>query len=211
MKESKVFCIGFQKTGTTSLNAALARLGYRVASVFGRDLPLDELRRSYIARGLEIARRCDAVEDMPWPLMFRELDAEFPGSKFILTWRETDRWLASIVDHFGPHPDVMQQLTYGEDAAAPLGSEARYAEVYDRHNAEARAHFRERPGDLLEINFSHGAGWRELCGFLGASAPDEPFPRVNSLAHRRSVGQRIRRRLNMMGLPVSALNRPPRA
>lgn len=207
---TKVFCIGFQKTGTTTLNAALSELGYRVTSVFGRGVPLEELRRSYVAQGLEIARAHDAVEDMPWPLMFRELDAEFPGSKFILTWRETDRWLASICDHFGPHPDILQQLTYGADAAAPVGSEARYAQVYDAHNAAVRAWFADRPDDLLEMNLSHGHGWERLCPFLGRAAPDAPFPRINSSRQRKSLIQRIRRRLNLLGLPVGALNRPAR-
>lgn len=210
MISPKVFCIGYQKTGTTSINLALTRLGYRVASVFGRDLPLEEIRRTYVARGLEFARTHDAVEDMPFPLIFRELDAAFPGSRFILTWRETDRWLASIRDHFGANPGVLQQLAYGEDAPAPVGHEARYAEVYDRHNAEVRDYFRDRPTDLLEMNLSKGEGWEALCGFLGRPAPDEPFPRTNTTGQRKSLAQRIRRRLNKMGLPVAALNRPLR-
>lgn len=207
MTRPKAFCIGFQKTGTTSLGAALKRLGYTVASVYGRDLSLETLRASYVARGLETAARYDAVEDMPWPLMFRELDAAFPGSRFILTHRASDRWLASIRDHFGANPDVMQQLTYGEDAPAPLGCEERYVEVYERHNAAVRAYFADRPGDLLEMDLSSGDGWEKLCPFLGATAPDEPFPRINSTAQRRSLVQRVRRKLHKLGLPVAALNR----
>ena len=206
MKSPKVFCIGFQKTGTTSINMALTELGYRVASVYGRDLDLATLRATWLDRGLAKAREVDAVEDMPWPLMFRELDATFPGSKFILTWRETDRWLKSICSHFGHYPDVMQQLTYGEDAPAPVGHEARFAEVYDSHNAAVRAHFAGRPDDLLEMNLSHGDGWEKLAPFIGAPVPDRPFPRSNSEAQRRSIGQRIRRRLRKMGLPVAAIN-----
>ena len=145
---------------------------------------------------------------MPWPLMFRELDKAFPGSKFVLSWRETDRWLASICDHFGAHPDVMQQLTYGEDAAAPVGNEARYRAVYDAHNAAVRAYFQERPGDLLEMNLAHGDGWEKLCPFIGEPTPERPFPRVNTTAARKSLWQRARRKLRKWGLPVAALNRP---
>jgi hypothetical protein len=206
VKPRKVFCIGFQKTGTTSLNAALSLLGYRVASVFGRDLSLAELRASYVERGMALARAHDAVEDMPWPLMFRELDAAFPGSKFVLTRRETDKWLASIRDHFGAYPDVMQQLTYGADAAAPVGHEGRYRAVYDAHNAAVADYFRDRPDDLLTIDLSAGDGWEALCPFIGEPAPEAPFPRVNSKGQRRSLGQRIRRRLRRLGLPVPALN-----
>jgi len=206
MARTKVFCIGFQKTGTTSLNAALAELGYRVASVYGRNLDLKTLRATWLETGLAMAREHDAVEDMPWPLMFRELDAAFPGSKFILTVRETDRWLASICDHFGANPDVMQELVYGVDAPAPVGHEARYRDVYDAHNAAVRAYFADRPGDLLEMDFSRGDGWAVLCPFIGEPVPDRPFPRANSAATRKSLVQRLRRKLRRWGLPVAALN-----
>jgi hypothetical protein len=102
MRIPKVFCIGFQKTGKTSLESALKVLGYRVTSVFGRDLPIETLRRDYVRIGLQIARDYDAVQDMPWPQMYRELDATFPGSKFILTWREPDRWLGLSWDSTSP-------------------------------------------------------------------------------------------------------------
>jgi hypothetical protein len=198
MKTPKVFCIGFQKTGTTSMAAALEILGYRVTSIFGRDLELDDLRRSYVARGLKIAAGVDAVQDMPWPLMYRELDAAFPGARFILTWRETDRWLASICGHFGRNPAVLQALTYGEDAAFPVGHEARYRAVYERHNSEVRGYFRDRPGDLLEMNLARGDGWAPLCAFLGAPVPDVPFPASNSARSRMSLATRLRKRVRRL-------------
>jgi len=198
----KVFCIGFQKTGTTSMAAALGLLGYRVTSIFGRDDDLEELRRTYVARGLEIARTVDAVQDMPWPLMYRELDAAFPGAHFILTWRETDRWIASIRSHFGTNPAVLQALTYGPDAAYPVGHEDRYRAVYDRHNAEVRAYFRDRPGDLLEMNLSHGDGWAPLCGFLGRPVPDAPFPSSNTAQSRTSLATRLRKRIRRLRQPA---------
>jgi hypothetical protein len=198
MTSPKVFCIGFQKTGTTSMAAALELLGYRVTSIYGQDDALDELRRSYVARGLEIAETVDAVQDMPWPLIFRELDAAFPGARFILTWRETDRWLASIRSHFGSNPAVLQALTYGPDAAYPVGHEDRYRDVYERHNAEVRAHFRDRPGDLLEMNLSHGDGWAPLCAFLDRPVPEAPFPASNTAQSRTSLATRLRRRIRRL-------------
>ena len=39
----------------------------------------------------------EAVEDNPWPLVFREMDAAFPDAKFILTTRVTaEKWLDSV-------------------------------------------------------------------------------------------------------------------
>lgn len=207
LPKRKVFCIGFQKTGTSSLRDALGSLGYDVAGVFGRETPLDELRDTFVQRGLEIAAKHDAVEDMPWPLMFRQLDAAFPGSKFILTLRDTDRWYRSIADHFGANPYHIQQLTYGEDAPAPVGHEARYRQVYEAHNAAVRAYFAERPDDFLEFWPERGDGWPELGEFLGLErVPVAPFVHTNSSRQRRSLYQRIRKRLRRYGVPYTPMD-----
>jgi hypothetical protein len=198
MTRPKVFCIGFQKTGTTSMAAALEMLGYRVTSIFGRDMELEDLHREYVARGLKIAATVDAVQDMPWPLMYRDLDAAFPGAKFILTWRETERWLASICSHFGRNPAVLQALTYGADAAFPVGNEERYREVYERHNAEVRNYFRTRPETLLEMNLSRGDGWDPLCAFLGVPVPEQPFPATNTARSRSALITRLRKRMKRL-------------
>ena len=205
MSRPKVFCIGFQKTGTSSLREALRTLDYRVTGVFGRNVKLAELRRRYVEMGLEIARDVDAVEDMPWPLMFRELDAAFPDAKFILTVRDTDRWYRSIASHFGDAPYHIQQLTYGDDAPAPVGHEARYREVYEAHNAAVLAHFAGRPDALLVMRLEDGDGWDKLCPFLGVPVPDAPFAHTNSSGQRGSLMNRVRRRLRRMGLPVGEL------
>ena len=206
MTRQKVFCIGFQKSGTSSLREALRTLGYNVTGVFGRKVKLAELKRRYVEMGLEIARQYDAVEDMPWPLMYRELDAEFPGSKFILTVRDTDRWWKSISGHFGDNPYHLQQLTYGDDAPAPVGHEARYREVYEAHNAAVMAYFAGRPDALLVMRLEDGDGWDKLCPFLGLPVLDTPFVHTNSSRQRQSIANRIARRLRMLGLPVPSMD-----
>lgn len=204
-KQSKVFCIGFQKTGTSSIREALRSLGYRVHGVFGRDMKLPDLRRRFVETGLQIAQDHDAVEDMPWPLMFRELDAAFPGSRFILSVRDTDRWYASIAGHFGANPYHIQQLTYGDDAPAPVGHEARYRAVYDAHNDAVMTHFAERPGDLLVMRLEAGDGWGKLCRFLGEPMPEPPFIHTNSQAQRHTLVNRIRSRLRGLGVPIASM------
>jgi hypothetical protein len=206
MTRPKVFCIGFQKTGTSSMRDALQQLGYRVTGVFGRETPLAELRETFVATGLTIAERFDAVEDMPWPLMFRELDAAFPGSRFILTLRDTDRWYSSIAAHFGPKGYHIQQLTYGDDAATPVGHEERYKQVYEAHNAAVTDYFADRPQDLLVMRLEQGDGWDQLGAFLGEPVPGGPFVMTNTSRQRRSLGARIRKKLNRMGLPVRVLD-----
>ncbi|KLI64637.1 sulfotransferase family protein [Aurantiacibacter marinus] len=205
-KPDKVFCIGFQKTGTSSMRDALQILGYRVKGVFGRELPLKDLRANFVNIGLGLAAEYDAVEDMPWPLMYKELDAHFPGAKFILTLRKTDKWYQSIAGHFGDNPYHIQQLTYGEDAPAPVGHEERYCSVYERHNSEVLAYFKDRPADLLVIELEKGDGWAKLGDFLGVPVPDGPFVRINSSKQRQSIPQRIVKRLNRMGMNLKTMD-----
>ena len=206
MKKTKVFCIGFQKTGTSSMRDALRKLGYRVAGVYGRDQSLDQLRASYVEEGLALAREHDAVEDMPWPLIFRQLDAAFPRSKFILTLRHTGAWYKSIASHFGSTPDPIHQLTYGDHAPAPVGNEERYCEVYNAHNAAVRQHFADRPGDLLVMELAKGDGWEKLGSFLDVPVPEGPFVRTNTAEQRNSLAQRIRKKLFKLGVPVSVMD-----
>lgn len=191
---NKVFCIGFQKTGTTSMEVALQMLGMKVDSVYGRDQSLVEMRRTVVQRGLERAHEVDAVQDMPWPLLFRELDEAFPEAQFVLTVRDEEAWWFSILGHFGGNSDVMQQLVYGEDAGAPLGNERRYRRIYREHNTRVREYFADRPGKLLEIDFSGPVDWQPLCSFLGVEPPAVPFPKSNQPKQYPSLKRTLRRR-----------------
>jgi hypothetical protein len=170
----KIFCVGFHRTGTSSLRAALERLGYRVCGSVGTEEPDIAARVRDIAFGL--LDRYDAVEDNPWPILFRELDERCPGSRFILTTRPADAWLRSVSRFFGPKTTPMRQWIY--DAGSPLGNEARYVERFERHNREVLDHFRDRPHDLLVLRITEGEGWPELCGFLGRDVPLDPFPHM---------------------------------
>ena len=178
---TKVFCIGFHKTGTTSLERALEYLGYRV---IGRK----RLKGLYSHADLfeaccDLVPRYNAFQDNPWPLFYRELDQRFPGSKFILTVRPPEAWLRSQVKHFGVKMSRMRQWIYGK--GCPEGNEAVYLARYNNHNAAVVDYFRERPRDLLVIDLTAGAGWTEICRFLGHSLPNVPFPRSNTAADRK--------------------------
>jgi len=176
----KVFCIGFQKTGTTSLQYALSILGYRVAGIFSiNDLVhLDEIR----VRALELTPNFDAFADNPWPVLFRELDVTYPGSKFILTTRDADRWYASACKHFGVGGTKMREWIYG--AASPIGHRDEYVHRMTSHVIEVRAYFTDRSADFLEFNVARGDGWVELCSFLDKPVPHRPFPRLNTAVMR---------------------------
>ena len=178
--KSKVFGIGFHKTGTTSLAEALSILGYRVTGPNGTENPniADEVREM----AWRLAEEFDAFQDNPWPILYRELDERYPGSKFILTRRPTDRWIKSICRHFGAVESPMRRWIYG--VGAPLGNEDLYVARYERHNREVLEYFRNRPDDLLVMDLSQGDGWEQLCPFLGHGIPFQPFPHENRAEDR---------------------------
>ena len=107
----KVFCVGFHKTGTKSLARALEILGYRVTGPNGARDP--RIAERALPMALDIASRFDAFNDNPWSVLFRELDAAFPGSRFILTLRAPDSWIDSVVRHFGDERTPMREWIYG--------------------------------------------------------------------------------------------------
>lgn len=192
----KVFCIGFHRTGTSSLGEALRMLGLRVCGSVATEDPDVASRVHEIAFAL--LDQYDAFEDNPWPVLWRELDARRPGSRFILTIRPADAWVRSVVRFFGEKTTPMREWIYG--AGSPVGSEALYRERFERHTEEVLRYFRDRPGDLLVLKITEGDGWPELCSFLGRSIPEEPFPhlvpsRIPSSGAPPSRLARLRRRI----------------
>lgn len=199
-----MFCIGFHKTGTTSLARALEKLGYRVTGPNGVDDPEIEKNVLSMARGL--VKQYDAFQDNPWPILYREMDIENPGSRFILTVREAEAWIRSAVQHFGRDETPMRKWIYG--AGAPSGNETLYLERYTGHNRDVLAYFEGRPDDLLVMDLTAGDGWEKLCGFLGFEIPAIPFPHANragrlsgQVSMRKRFLNRLMRRAEATEIP----------
>jgi len=176
MARPRVFGIGFHKTGTKSLAQALGVLGWRVTGSFGVHDP--EIAQNALPEALRIGAIYDAFQDNPWPLLYRDLDRHFPGSRFVLTLRPEKSWIGSAVRHFADRKTPMREWIYG--VGNPAGNEELYLERFRRHNREVREYFRDRPRDLLEIDFFAGDNWAQLCKFLDVPVPKQPFPHVNA-------------------------------
>lgn len=172
----KVFGIGFHKTGTKSLGAALELLGYRVCGPIG--VRNDNIGAEALEMALRTAQDFDAFQDNPWPILYRELDSAFPGGKFILTVCSTKSWLERARRYFGEAETPMRRWIYG--AGSPIGNEAIYADRFDRHNREVVEYFKDRPSDLLVFPLTESPSWTPLCDFLGKPIPEDiPFPHKN--------------------------------
>ena len=183
--KNKVFCIGFHKTGTTSLEKALELLGYRVTGPNGTKDP--DIAAKVHDMADELVAKYDAFQDNPWPVLYREMDEKYPGSKFILTMRSPESWILSQVRDFGLRETPMRRWIYGDDAGCPEGNEDVYVERYERHNREVLEYFEGRPDSLLVLDLPKGDGWPELCAFLGEPVPDKPFPHANKASVSRKI------------------------
>ena len=183
---TNVFGIGLSKTGTSSLDRALNMLG--IPSIH---YPHDAATFRQLAKGdyrLSVLERYQGVTDIPVAPFYPQLDAVFPGTKFILTVRDEGRWLDSIANHcqfmqewaarddqFRRFNDFIVARVYGRHDF----DRERFLHVYREHEAAVRRYFADRPNDLLVLDVCCGNGWDLLCQFLGVSAPARAFPHAN--------------------------------
>ena len=184
--KAKVFCIGFHKTGTTSLAVALKELGYRVTGPNGVDDR--NISNNVMPMVYDLAEKFDAFQDNPWPIVYKEMDAKFPGSKFILLLRSSESWIKSQVSHFGKHETPMRRWIYG--VGCPEGNEDIYIKRFESHTNEVMEYFKDRPQDFLVMDLAKGDGWEKLCPFLGVEIPATSFPHANKAADRTKGADR---------------------
>jgi hypothetical protein len=184
---TRIFGIGMHKTGTTSLHEALGILGFESAhwpSAHWAKAIWTEMTTAGRSPTME---KHYAVCDLPIPLLYREFDQSYPGSKFILTTRDEQKWLRSVRNHWDPSVNRFRRdwdcdpfthkahkLLYGQKGF----NEEVFLERFRRHNAEVLDYFAGRPGDLLYMNIDKYAGWDMLCKFLGKHRPLVAFPKA---------------------------------
>jgi len=179
--EGKLVGVGWAKTGTSTLGRCFELLGFSHQA--GRLDLVEHLADGDTDAIIDVARSWDALEDWPWLLLYREFDAAFPGSKFVLTTRDPQAqlqsWRNMLRDgkHTWPEVTRARQVLYG--LPFPDVTDQQVLARVQQHEAEVRAYFADRPDDLLVVDWTKGDGWPELCGFLDLPIPDEPFPHAN--------------------------------
>lgn len=182
---TRIFGIGTHKTATTSLHAALEILGFKSGhweNAHWAKAIWNEMEGLGSSLTVE---KFYALSDLPIPMLFRQLDQTYPGSKFILTIRDEKDWLNSARNHWSyemnprramwdedPFTHKIHSLLYGRKKF----DEAIMLAKYREHNAAVLSHFADRPQDLLVMDMSKGAGWKELCGFLKVAVPSMEYP-----------------------------------
>ena len=160
------------------MGKALIALGYDVLGCrldFSERLMQDDLKPA-----LNEAGKYEALQDVPWAALYKELDQTYPGSKFVLTVRDDDKWLNSASKHFKNTDFKLHEWLYGNGIL--IGNEELYIKRYRKHYKEVKEYFKDRK-DLLIMDFAKGDGWNKLCAFLDKPIPNEPFPHANKGKH----------------------------
>ena len=194
-QKAKLFGLGLSRTGTKSLTAALAILGYNIAHYPNDKTTLKELQSAIYQ--LSILQCYDGVTDITVAPFYSQLDAAYPNSKFILTVREKTGWLRSLQKHWNHELELPVIDGYPSDYKSHLEitnflkiavfgccefNPARMSYVYDLHCRNVIDYFGDRPQDLLVLNICAGEGWEKLCSFLNQPLPEQSFPAVHAEA-----------------------------
>ena len=179
----------------------------------GKQRLAENLLRDWARRDFRaLFRYCQsaqAFQDVPFslPFTFQALDQRFPGSRFILTVRDSEeQWHTSLIQYYAAlfaqgRPPTLADLKaaayvrpgwmyeshclihpdFGQD---PFNKEMLIAGYRD-HNRAVQEYFRHRPGHLLVLNVAQPGAYSRLCEFLGRPVEDKSFPWENKTSERK--------------------------
>jgi len=179
--QEKIFGIGLSKTATTSLARALRVLGYKT-----KDFP--SLRYvpgfSFYIKPHQF-EQYKALTDASVIPFYKQLDQQFPNSKFIYTIRDRESWLKSCKKYPRFQRPIYKLPLKVIKLRKTLYNTVKFDEqkfitAYKRHHDDVLDYFADRPDDLLILDICGGEQWQPLCDFLSQSIPEEDFPFANA-------------------------------
>lgn len=164
----KVFCIGFNKTGTTSVGIALASFGFRHAS-FNRHVWRSLYEQGNIEAVINYAARFESFDDLPWLKedLIPVLDQRFPKSKFVYLEREEHAWKTSYLrwNAQAKNRDVDPEIGWAE---------------YVAHREFVLGYFQDFPTtNFLRLRLTEPDSINRLADFVGRVSPTTTMPHVN--------------------------------
>ncbi len=203
-KKQKIFCIGLNKTGTTSLKKAMEELNYKVGDQREAELLFDDWVKRDFKRLINYCKTAEFFQDAPlsFPYTYIAMDQAFRGSKFILTIRDNEeQWYNSLVTFHGklwgngnvpPTAEDLKKANYIYPGF-PYHSRLHLNKVsetdpynknilidyYNTHNNNVKDYFRFREKDLLILNIAEKEAFKKLITFLNVKTEINEFPWEN--------------------------------
>jgi hypothetical protein len=204
-KKEKIFCIGFNKTGTTTIGKTLSEFGYSI----GRQAVAENLLKNFLNKDykpiIKYCKTATAFQDIPFslPFMWLILKVNFPDAKFILTYRDAEKWYSSITRFHSkkfadgiriPNKEDLINADYRYKSFAWEANRATFntpendiynkqllIKTYNRHNEDVNFYFRNDP-NFLAIDVSNKEDYARLCSFLNKAPKREDFPHLKKTA-----------------------------
>ncbi|GHA84435.1 hypothetical protein GCM10007159_01880 [Modicisalibacter luteus] len=203
-EKNKIFCIGRNKTGTTSLQHLFFELGYVVGDQREAERLADtDYFDGYFHRIIKYCENAQFFQDVPFslPETYKHVDKAFPGSKFILTIRDnSEQWYQSLLNFHikkfssGAHAPtkldlqnsgyISKDFLYKSLKICGINDNDLYNKSilkrhYDNYNSEVIKYFEGRD-NFIVINISKDEDLPRLLEFLGISSTRiKNFPWLN--------------------------------
>jgi len=210
VNKNKVFCIGLNKTGTTSLKKAMMDLNFLVGDQRDAELLFDDWVKRDFRSLIKYCKTAAFFQDSPFslPYTFIAMDQAYPGSKFILTVRDNpEQWYNSLINYHSklwgngnvpPTSEDLKNATYIYKGSAyhhrmhvhnvtddePYKKDV-LLEYYVTHNKVVEDYFRFRQNNLLILNVSHKDAYKKLTNFLNVKTNKTEFPWENKTSKKQ--------------------------
>ncbi len=184
--QQKIFGVGFHKTGTRSLTQALLKLGvkathwpYKYLAQLPQNASVEETLRVLAP----VLQANQSFADVPYSGLYKTLDGLFPGSKFILTKRDSESWWDSISRHWSLSEGVRvltsyERIQYNQFPPfiikASLADKDLFISKFEEHNRTVLTYFEQRPEDLMVIDWKskdYLFSWQRIGDFLKMDTP----------------------------------------
>jgi len=197
--QPKVFVIGLNKTGTTSVFSALNELGYDMSNQHDAERIYNDILNGTKTDKdlLEYCRYYEGFQDIPFsvPEYYKILDKKFKKSKFILTVRNNDKeWCSSFIKYYDVEKSLSENnyiskgflfKVFKRVFGSTDFSEENCRNVYNEHYKSVLHYFESRNQDLLILNVAKNGAYLEFCKFLNKKPLRQSFEWKNKLVDNK--------------------------
>lgn len=158
-KFNKIFQIGFNRCATTAIHIFFEKNGLKSVhwdkSLLAQKIHKNHLDKKPLLEGYE---EYDCFTDMEsakdnifiYLTLFKELDKQYPNSKFILNIRNIDDWIKSRVNHWGYLKFYQDNTGFDNDEIITL-----WRRNWEDHILNVKNYFNNRPNDLIVFDIDN--------------------------------------------------------
>ncbi|RSM81646.1 sulfotransferase family protein [Kibdelosporangium aridum] len=210
----KIVNAGLGRTGTTSLQVALDRLGfgpcYHMFDIINSPQRLAQWEKIVVEGQTPdwetVFDGFTSAVDGPPAIYYQEITKALPDVKVVLTIRDAERWYQSTYDTLyqfvlksreNPPADgnapparlgrIVNTMVWNGLFGGRFEDKAHAIEVFHKRNQEI---IDAVPADNLLV-YDVKQGWAPLCAFLGVDVPAEEFPHANDTESMQQVIRQV--------------------